>query len=212
MRRKQISALGVALGLLALAGIAPAQETQETYVLWGDPQKGRQAYAQHGCPACHAIQGVGGTAGPDLGRPPIRHETVTQIAGIMWNHAPEMRRMAQARGLPLEAFTGTEMLDLLTYLYSLHFLDQPGNTRRGERLFKTKGCAACHAPSGDRPSIGPPLAGLRAFASPILWAEVMWNHGVRMEAKMKELGLAWPKFEDNEMVDLITYVRQASGR
>jgi hypothetical protein len=31
-----------------------------------------------------------------------------------------------------------------------------------------------------------------------------------MEQKMKEMGLSWPRFEKNEMVDLITYIRPAA--
>ena len=185
----------------------PAQETEETYVLWGDPRKGRKVYAERGCADCHAIRGVGGTLGPDLGRPPLQHRTVTQMAGIMWNHAPQMTQLAKTKGINIRPFTGSEMLDLLTYLYSLHFLDAPGNPRLGSRLFVSKGCAACHAIAGDRPAIGPPLARFRHYASPVLWAEIMWKHAVEMEQKMKEMGLSWPRFEKNEMVDLVTYIR-----
>lgn len=203
------------LAILLAASLFPSltaltQETEETYVLWGDPQKGRKVYADRGCASCHAIKGVGGTVGPDLGRPPSQHRTVTQMAGTMWNHAPEMSQLAKAKGINLRPFTGSEMLDLLTYLYSLHFLDAPGNARLGSRLFVSKGCAACHAITGDRPAIGPPLARFRHYASPILWAEVMWKHAVEMEQKMKEMGLSWPRFEKNEMVDLISYIRSAA--
>ena len=185
--------------------------SQERYTLWGDPQMGRQIYAEAGCANCHAINGVGGTLGPDLGRPPVYHKTVTQMAGVMWNHAPQMRRMAAAKGLDSRPLTESEILDLLTYLYSLHFLDEAGDPEKGARLFVRKGCAACHAVTGDRPGIGPPLGRFSDFASPILWAEVMWTHAVSMQQKMEELGLDWPTFEENEMVDLITYV-QATAR
>jgi len=128
------------------------------------------------------------------------------MAGIMWNHAPQMSQLAKAKGITVRPFTGSEMLDLLTYMYSLHFLDEPGNARQGSRLFVSKGCAACHAITGERPAIGPPLSRFRKFASPILFAEVMWRHALEMEQKMKEMGLSWPRFENNEMVDLITYI------
>ena len=32
---------------------------------------------------------------------------------------------------------------------------------------------------------------------------------IGMEQKMKELGLEWPTFQENEMVDVITYIRSA---
>ena len=188
--------------LTARVGLA-----QDRYVLWGDPANGRQVYAEAGCATCHAINGVGGTFGPDLGRPPAHHKTVTQMAGAMWNHTPEMRRTAETQGLAFRSLTESEMLDLLTYLYSLHFLDREGDPATGARLFVRKGCASCHTASGDRAGIGPPLSRFRDFASPILWAEVMWTHAVQMQQKMEEMGVDWPTFEGDEMVDLITYVR-----
>ena len=196
--------------LIPLIGLAlpmASLQAQDRYVLWGDPQKGRQIYAEAGCANCHAINGVGGTLGPDLGQPPDRHKTVTQMAGVMWNHAPQMFRLAEAKGLTARPLSEEEILDLLTYLYSLHFLDIAGDPQRGARLFVAKGCAACHAITGDRPALGPPLDRLRQYASPILWAETMWTHALQMKERMDELGLEWPTFRDNEMVDLITYVR-----
>lgn len=195
--------------LLSLLWIRAAT-AQEIYVLWGDPQKGRKVYAEHGCATCHAIRGVGGTPGPDLGKTPVYHKTVTQMAAVMWNHLPQMRALAESRGLKFQPLTGPELLDLLTYLYSIRFLDEPGNARRGARLFVSKGCAACHQVTGSRPGIGPPLSRFREYASPILWAEVMFAHVLTMEQKMRELGLEWPTFKDNEMVDLITYIRSAT--
>ena len=210
MRGKRWMLVALLVAAALHAGHAWGGESLETYALWGDPQKGRQVYAEHGCAQCHAIRGVGGTLGPDLGRPPVYHKTVTQMAGIMWNHAPQMRQLAKTKGIAVKPLTGSEMLDLLTYLYSLQFLDEPGNVRLGARLFASKGCAACHAITGDRPTIGPPLAQFRQYASPILWVEVMWKHAVEMEQKMREMGLSWPRFEKNEMVDLITYIRSAA--
>lgn len=83
-------------------------------------------------------------------------------------------------------------------------------TTQALRLFVSKGCGSCHAISGDRPAIGPPLARFRQFASPVLWAEIMWKHALEMEQKMQQMGLAWPVFERNEMVDLITYIRSVA--
>ena len=196
---------------LQLATFPPAAAAQETYVLWGDPVKGRQAYAEKQCADCHAINGVGGTLGPDLGRAPARHLTVTQMAGVMWNHAPQMRRLAERGGKAFPVFSEKELLDLMTYLYSLRFLDAPGDARRGSRLFRTKGCAACHALTPDRTTIGPALAAFRQYASPVLWAQIMWTHAATMETKMRDLGLEWPTFEGNEMVDLVTYIRSATA-
>jgi hypothetical protein len=39
----------------------------------------------------------------------------------------------------------------------------------------------------------------------------MWRHAVDMEARMRGLGLAWPDFQDNEMVDLIAFTQSRTG-
>ena len=87
-------------------------------------------------------------------------------------------------------------------------LDQPGDVRRGERLFDEKRCSACHGLAGRGGRLASDLSQWKQYGSPILWAEIMWRHAVDMEARMRELELAWPQFEDNEMVDLIAYIRQ----
>ncbi len=91
------------LTLLLVTYLSPevfAQGEGKIYAIWGDPVKGRKVYAEKGCGKCHAINGVGPTIGPDLGRTPKVPKTITQIAGVMWNHAPEMRKVAQEKGVP----------------------------------------------------------------------------------------------------------------
>jgi cytochrome c len=128
----------------------------------------------------------------------------------MWNHAPAMQKLAKQRGILWRPFAGSEMRDLIAYLYSISLLDQPGDARRGERLFVEKGCATCHSVSRGGSKIGPDLKQWKQYGSPILWAELMWSHALNMEEKMREFGVGWPRFEGNEMVDLITYIRSAA--
>ena len=36
---------------------------------------------------------------------------------------------------------------------------------------------------------------------------VMWNHAPEMEKMVTEMNLIWPRFEKNEMKDLISYIQ-----
>jgi cytochrome c551/c552 len=45
------------------------------------------------------------------------------------------------------------------------------------------------------------------FINPIVWAQMMWNHGPQMEQEMKKKGIPFMEFKGNEMLDLIAYVR-----
>jgi mono/diheme cytochrome c family protein len=181
--------------------VRPAWAAEEVYVLWGNPRVGREVYVKKGCGTCHAIKGVGGEGGPDLGRPPTEHRTMSQYAGVLWNHAPAMREAMEKRGIPWKLFDGPEMRDLIAYLSSIQLLDDPGDPKRGERLFTEKGCASCHRIRG------PELAQWQRYASPVLWAEVMWRHGPEMQEQMAKLGQPWPRFSGTEMTDLVTYIR-----
>lgn len=208
MKRVSKSFPLVIVALLVFIGTLRGAE--EEYVLWGDAQTGSKLFAGKGCGSCHAIRGVGPNLGPDLGQI-ARRLTMTQLAGAMWNHAPAMRRAAEQKGMSWRAFKGSEMRDLIAYLYSISLLDRPGDSRRGERLFVEKGCATCHSVKGKGAKIGPDLKQWKQYGSPILWAELMWSHALTMEQKMREFGVRWPRFEENEMVDLIAYIRTEIG-
>jgi cytochrome c len=133
---------------------------------------------------------------------------MSQMAGAMWNHAPVMAETARGKGVVWKPFAGSEMRDLIAFLYAVSLMDEPGDTRRGERLFVEKGCATCHAVGGKGGRLGPELKKWKEYGTPVLWAELMWGHAVQMEKKMKEFGLRWPRFEGNEMVDLIAYIQK----
>lgn len=185
------------------------QRVDKTYAIWGNPEAGRRVYAEKGCGKCHAIAGVGPTIGPDLGKPPEKPETITQIAGAMWNHAPQMRHAAEEKHIRWHSFDESEMRDLIAFLYFLRVQDQPGNLARGRELFDQKHCSSCHT-LGKGGKISDLSRG-KQYGSPILWAEIMWRHAVQMEAKMRELGLPWPRLEGNDMIDLIAFIQSESG-
>jgi len=207
--RKLLAGIGFFLGFFSLS-VLPLKAAEEQYVLWGDARSGSRVFAGKGCGSCHAIRGVGPNLGPDLGRIGQRL-TMTQLAGTMWNHAPVMRKLAKEKRIAWKPFSGSEMRDLISYLYSIGLLDQPGEPKRGERLFVERGCATCHRVRGKGRRIGPDLAQWKQYGSPILWAELMWGHALRMEEKMREFGVRWPRFDGNEMVDLIAYVQKELG-
>jgi len=203
----------MALLLLWVATLSvKAQETNRTYAIWGDPNAGRQVYAEKGCGRCHAINGVGPTVGPDLVRAPQTAHTITQIAGVMWNHAPLMRQASAEMGIRWTPFKGSEMRDLIAYLAFLRLLDQPGDVARGRELFDEKRCSTCHALAGQGSRIGPDLSQWKQYGSPILWAEIMWQHATQMETKMEEMKVSWPTFHGNELVDLIAFIQAETRR
>lgn len=179
------------------------------YVTPGNPRQGKQVFAQKGCVKCHAIRGEGGTGGEDLGkRAKAFYKSLTQIASSMWNKGPlVLAKMAQTQsGIP--KFTPKEMADLMTYLYFLHFIDDPGNPIKGKRTFSELGCSKCHGldgKSGELMNID--LSKYQKAANPMDVVAGLWNHSSEIEKAMKEKGIYWPRFKKGEMADLLEFVR-----
>src|SRR5205814_110529 len=64
---------------------------ERVYFEPGSPRRGRELFAAKRCVDCHAIAGVGGTRGPDLGaRGREFVGSISNIDGLMWNHSRGM--------------------------------------------------------------------------------------------------------------------------
>jgi cytochrome c2 len=169
----------------------------------GDPRGGEQLFRAKGCASCHRS---GGRSGPELGGPQFQ-ATVSQIAGQMWNHLPRMSEQMTLQGIDFPTFSGEQMNDLITYLYSLAYVGKSGDAEQGAIVFSQKGCGTCHnSGEGETPASAPDLSAL-PMDSPLGTLPTMWNHAVGMEGQMKERQIAWPRFENSEMADLQAYLR-----
>ena len=116
--------------------------------LVGDPQRGKALfYGEKRCSTCHAIDGNGATAAPDLSRERPGTPAMGWLAAKLWDHSPAMSR--QIRGtLPYPKMTPEEMADMLAFLFQAGSAGHPGDPAAGEQVFREKGCAACHASAG----------------------------------------------------------------
>ncbi|MDH4230763.1 MAG: cytochrome c [Nitrospirota bacterium] len=180
----------------------------------GNPREGKKLFAAKGCNKCHAIRGEGAEGGIDLGRQAKTFYTsLTQIASNMWNKAPEMIlvRVAQTEcGIP--KFTAKEMSDLLAYLYFLHYIDEPGDTALGEKMFSEMHCAQCHSLKGERGKlIFIDLSGYQDTDQTTLVAGI-WNHTAEMMEAMGVKNLAWPQLRKGDMADLLEFIRSAQKK
>ena len=59
--------------------------------------------------------------------------------------------------------------------------------------------------------LGPSLQDVGPVLTPILWVQTMWNHAPAMEGHMREVHIAWPRFDGEEMSDLLAFVRYERG-
>jgi mono/diheme cytochrome c family protein len=167
---------------------------------------GFDVYAKKGCGQCHGLRGG---VGPDLARIESGR-SFFELGAAMWNHLPRMGARMRATRVERPTLTPRELSDLIAFLFTAQYYDELGDAAPGREVFQAKGCVQCHALGGAGANVGPPLDSLKRANSPVLVAAAMWNHGPQMAETMKARGIPRPKFEDNEMVDLIAYIVSAA--
>jgi mono/diheme cytochrome c family protein len=145
----------------------------------GDPDKGREIFAMKQCVVCHA----GKRTLEDL---PYEH-TLTELAAVLWNHAPMMMALPPS-------LNRQELADIVAYLWTTRYFEEPGSVAKGRSLFETKRCVVCHSSFA---------AGVDFDAAAFIAA--MWKHGPDVLAKARGLGIEWPAFANREMADLIAF-------
>lgn len=175
----------------------------------GDPAKGKQLFIEKGCNHCHSIQGVGGTIGPDFSEIDLDY-SITQIAGKMWNHGPEMWKAMKSEGINPPQFNPGEMANIISYLYWLKLEDNPGDVEKGKKIIDKKGCLSCHSLDGKGEGIAQDLATLTDINKPIAMITTMWNHAPTMQEMLLENKIKWPIFKNKEMVHLYSYLNSIS--
>jgi cytochrome c2 len=176
--------------------------------LTGDPLAGEETFEQKGCRNCHSVLGAGGKLASDLGVRGAAGSSMNELVTQMWNHAPRMWEQIRTSKISYPHFTPEDMANLFAYLYVTCYDDESGDPARGRQMFNQKGCILCHSIDDTGGTVGPSLRDIGPVVTPIFWAQTMWNHAPAMEIHMRELKIPWPRFEGEEMTDLLAFVRQ----
>ena len=180
-----------------IRSISPNKE--KVYLSPGDPRTGEKLFAEKGCIRCH---GTGREV--DLTRKKDFPRTLAQLAGMMWNHSHEMWRRMEEKGITRQNLSSQETANLIAYLFSIRYFDEPGDLGRGRIVFTKKQCSLCHVKGSKKLD----LSGLKGQISPILMAAMMWNHGPEMLEKMRKAKVPWQKIDGKGMVDLMEYLNR----
>jgi cytochrome c2 len=85
----------------------------------GDATRGRELFQKKSCSQCHAVDGIGGTTGPNLGESAVVGSPIETITA-MWNHARLMEPTMRAKGIGWPKFEPGEIADLMEFIYSQH--------------------------------------------------------------------------------------------
>ena len=176
----------------------------------GDPERGSVVYFRLRCVSCHSIGGEGGSRGGPLDRFSSYPSTV-KLAQAMWNSGPAMQQTQLGRGIEIPSFTRNEIAHIQAYIRTralrqdrdIQLLPLPDPTR-GAEVFRAKRCRACHQ---GQIGLGPDLRASALNLSVSEISGILWNHSYEMFDSMRSAGIAFPRFEENEMADLISYLQ-----
>ena len=176
----------------------------------GDAERGRHVFEAKQCVRCHRPREARGVGPPleTLRRPQGAYE----LAGRLWNHAPAMMTVLTAEGMKWPDIAPSDMADLMAYLGADPTRDPAPDVRKGQRLLVSKSCLKCHSYRQEGARAATDLAERRDdYAPPARWAATTWTHAPRIAGKALERGILYPRFNDDEMVHLIAFLRSGDG-
>jgi mono/diheme cytochrome c family protein len=167
---------------------------------WANLAGGR-VFTEKGCGLCHAIRGLGPTAGPELAQ--IERKNFFDIGAAMSNHL-------RGVSIPKPSLSADDVTSLTSFLFTLQYYDQPGDSKAGEQAFAAKGCIQCHEVGGKGGHRGPSLDFLKRANSPVLVAVALWNHGPEMAEAAETRGTPRPTFTGKELGDIVAFIGAAA--
>jgi cytochrome c551/c552 len=176
----------------------------------GDAERGRTVFTSKECSRCHVPRGQQGV-GPAVEELQRRQGTL-ELTGRLWNHAPAMFAVLKQKGLEWPGITAPEMGDLMAYLQAAPLWDPIPNVFAGHSILVRKGCLKCHRFRGEGGLVGTELTKFRGgYDSPIVWAATIWGHSPRMASHAQRMGVLYPRFTGEEMVNLFGFLRNAAA-
>ena len=171
-----------------------------------DAVRGAEVFAAKQCARCHrpANQPRVGPPLERLRRPQGGYE----FAGGLWNHVPAMFTVLHQEGLTWPTIDADEMAALMAFLGADAARDPAPAPRRGQLTLVAKGCLKCHSYRGEGARVAPDLDTFRAdYATPAKWAATIWRHTPGMAAVALSRGISHPRFSDDEMAQLVGFLK-----
>ncbi len=168
------------------------------YLEPGNPKIGEKIFSSKGCFYCHNEKHIG----PNLTKVNM-NKSVTEIAGMMWNHSTEMEPLMQKYKIQMPAFKGNEMANLISYLYFNNNAHVSGSENMGRKLIQDKGCLNCHFDGNNYNAVN--LSKISSFNSEDVLFSALWNHLPLMEKSLYAKGKSLPKLLPSDIKSLYLY-------
>lgn len=171
-----------------------------------DPENGWVVFQEKGCIKCHSLTQNSPSAGPTLGPNRPLPSSFSEFGAVMVNHFPQMQQIMKTQGNAVPEFKGTEMSDLVGFIYSLHYVEPSGSVPVGASVFAWRGCADCHGAQADGTRSAPALRGTGQNYTANRLATDLWRHGARMYKENSRLQRNWPMLQESDIGNLLTFL------
>jgi len=181
-----------------IAEVSTYGKREKNYMSPGNPLKGEKLFESKKCSYCHVQNHIG----PDLTNFNF-NKSVTEIAGIMWNHALNMEEVMRKNKISWPSFEGDEMANLISYLYFKNRGDIKGSVEEGKQLTQQKGCISCHSAGNSYDA--PDIKSIGPFNSMDYFFSELWNHLPLMEKNLYIKGKSLPKLLPSDIKSLYLY-------
>lgn len=181
-----------------LESITNYDKREKIYMKPGIPLKGEKIFKSAKCFYCHEEKHIG----PDL-RKFNFNKSVSEIAGMMWNHASNMNAEMKRNKISYPEFKNDEMANLISYLYFKNQSQVNGSANEGKKLISEKGCINCHNKGN---SYNAPVANaIGQFYNSDSFFSDLWNHLPMMEKASYLKGKSLPKLLPSDIKSLYLY-------
>ena len=157
----------------------------------GDPEQGKRLFAQN-CSSCHGAD-AGGGDGPNLRGVPARlgDSTVQRIVrtGISGTAMPGSSTVSDKEAANIVAYLRTLGSTMTTPS------EATGDPQKGEALYNSSGCSACHMIAGQGGSVGPELTRIGAMRGAANLKERLQNPGANLpQVQAGMFGNSWTQY------------------
>lgn len=182
------------------------QTVKRQYMSPGNPGAGFRLFKEKGCVKCHSMVRGRPSVGPGLHDMDL-HRSVTATAAGMWNHGSMMGKVMEEENIRWPEFKGSEMADLIAFLYFFDYYGSPGSAKKGEQVFRTKSCIKCHGTHTDNTGdTGVTFGKSIRLDTPNDLVRTMWNHVPYMHEVTITKNIKWPELTEKDLRDLYAYL------
>lgn len=192
-------------GTLLVTLCATGSSAQEPTAAAQSAVAGARVFGEQGCGICHAVNGLGGSIGPDL-REISAGSDLYGLSTSLWNHLPDMALRMDALGIDRPALSTREAGDLLAYLHMVGGSAGRGSPEAGAELYREAGCIRCHRVGTTGGVIGPALDRIAKLRTQHGLAAGLWNHSGAMIPRMREMGIPYPTLKAVDLSNLQAFL------